>query len=168
MFEANVAFDTQVLNDIQAYAQQLPDLVDEGVRRDIRPFVSQRVDQTLRREPPPPKHPLRWQSEKQRRAFFATDGFGHGTTGYKRRHKLVKRWQVRADYRQGFGGIRVTNPAPHAQYVFGPVQQLFHKDTGWANAPNTLQVISLEAQDRLDLLWARLTFAQYRRGGARG
>jgi hypothetical protein len=165
MFTARAAFDTQLLEDVQIFAQSLPELVDEGVRRDLRPFVSQMVDKTLRVEPGKPKYPLRWQSEKQRRAYFATNGFGQGIP-YKRTHKTARGWSVRADYKSGFGGITITNSAPHAKYVFGPPQQLFHSDTGWKFAPDVLQVISLEANERLESLWSQLFFQAYRRGNS--
>lgn len=164
MYSVKAAFDTQLLDDIQLFAQTLPTQVEEGVKRDIRPYISQRVDQTLRIEPGKPKYPIRWQSEKQRKAYFATDGFGHGIP-YKRSHKTARGWSVRGDYKNGFGGITIANTAPHAKYVFGPRQQLFHSDTGWPFAPSVLQAISLEANDRLELLWASLFFQMYRRGG---
>ncbi len=44
----------------------------------------------ITKNPGPPKYPIRWKSEKQRRAFFATDGFGKGIP-YKRIGKLAKK-----------------------------------------------------------------------------
>lgn len=41
----------------------------------------------------PITYPVQWDSEKQRRAFFATNGFGHGIP-YKRSNKYIQSGQV--------------------------------------------------------------------------
>jgi len=146
MYKAGVALDTDVIDTIQAVAQRQPEIVAAYVRRELRPFVSQQVDKRLRVEPGPVARPIQWTSEKQRKAFFATDGFGHGMP-YKRQHKLVKAWEVRGDYTNTFSGITITNTAPAAQYVMGKRQQEFHKNTGWPYAPSVLQAISLLTND---------------------
>lgn len=156
---ADIAFDLDILDRVRALAAQLPDEVERMVKRDIRPFVSQEVDKRLRRNPGKVHYPIQWTSEKQRRAFFATDGFGHGIP-YKRTGGLVKSWHVRGDYRQGFGGISVFNDNPAAEYVQGRRQQFFHTKTGWASAPNELQLISFMAQERLEQGYARLVAEQ--------
>lgn len=156
---ADIAFDLSILDRVRALAEHLPDEVERMVKRDIRPFVSQEVDKRLRRNPGKVKYPIQWTSEKQRRAFFATDGFGHGIP-YKRTGGLVKSWHVRGDYRQGFGGIAVYNDNPAAEFVQGYRQQFFHTQTGWASAPNELQLISFMAQARLEQGYARLVTEQ--------
>jgi hypothetical protein len=46
--------------------------------------------------PGPVKYPIRWTSERQRRAFFATNGFGRGIP--TKRTGDVARWGVFVDY----------------------------------------------------------------------
>ena len=121
----------QRLHNIKQAQPQLLKSTLEGAARAIRPEVMKAV--TL--VPGPPKYPLRWASEKQRRAFFATNGFGKGIP-YKRTGQLIAAWQVKVSVRgvgggRGGGVITVENPAKAARYVYGPQQQPFHLDTGW-------------------------------------
>lgn len=164
MYRATVALDTNTLATLQRFAETLPEQTEAITKRVIRPFVSRAVDHTLRRAPGPVKYPIRWTSAKQRRAFFATDGFGHGIP-YKRTGALVRSWHVRGDYRRGLSSISVYNDADAAQFVQGARQQGFHKDTGWTSAANELQRISLEANDLLNEELAGLWF-NYRKGRA--
>lgn len=101
----------------------------------VNAFDTQRMGDLLSPEPGPVKYPIQWTSEKQRRAFFATDGFGKGIPT-KRRGKLGKSWVMTSEHI--FGGVEllVANKAPYAQYVIGkppgiaPMQG-FHRNTGW-------------------------------------
>jgi hypothetical protein len=166
MFTAQVAFDLSALTAVQELALTLPAQVEQLVKRTIRPFVSREVDIRLRVAPGPVKYPIRWTSQKQRRAYFATNGFGRGIP-YHRTGALLKAWHVRGDYGQGFGGITVYNDAPAAAFVQGYWQQGFHKDTGWSSAPSALQRISLEANDMLVQGWAQLLILSHRGGRGR-
>ena len=154
---ADVAFDLDILREVREAAEVMPERVDRMVRRDIRPFVSHEVDKTLRQEPPvrrwPGDYPIEWTSEKQRRAYFATDGFGAGIP-YRRMHGFVHGWHVRADYSpSGLGEITVFHDSDIEQFVTGQRQQRFHAITGWPSSLNELQRISFEANDRLIAGW---------------
>lgn len=121
-----------------------PAVMDYG-RREVRPFVSNLVDKTLRRPPGPVVYPIEWTSERQRAAFFATDGFGHGIP-YVRTGTYEHGWHVRGEYGTDFGGIIVYNDAEYAIFVGGMYQQQFHRNTGWIYTPDALQVIVVETQ----------------------
>lgn len=71
------------------------------------------VRKTLRTPGRKPSYPIRWVSERQRRAFFATGGFGGGIP--HRRRGMEKRWNIVSLDK----GYRFENPAPGAVYVFG-------------------------------------------------
>jgi hypothetical protein len=157
---ADVAFDLDILLTVREAAEALPTCVDRMVRRDIRPFVSQEWDKTMRQEPPrrqwPDEYPLEWQSERQRRAYFATNGFGKGIP-YRRTHQFVRGWHVLADYSpSGLGEIAITHDSHIEQFVTGRRQQRFHAITGWPSSASALQRISLEANERLIAGWAWL------------
>lgn len=85
----------------------------------------------LRRYPPRVAHgqgnPYLWQSEKQRRAYFATNGFGGGIP-YARTNTLKDGWQ-----RVGTGRSQiVVNEVPYGKYVMGDnEQQRGHRADGW-------------------------------------
>jgi len=62
----------------------------------------------------PPTYPIQWDSVKQRRAFFATNGFGRGIPT-KRTDRYVREWQVIKLQ----NGADVGNPLAHAGHIGG-------------------------------------------------
>lgn len=99
--------------------------------------------QSLRREPGDVKTPIQWTSEKQRKAYFASNGFGNGIP-YRRTHQLSQAWKVSLIYNAGlFAEIAIRNDNPAVVFVEGDRQQAFHAATGWLNATDTL-VVALE------------------------
>jgi hypothetical protein len=75
------------------------------------------IRNTLTAAAPRPTHPINWDSEKQRRAYFATEGFGggipsHRTGRYQRSWRVIR---VGADY-------AIDNPDPAAVYIGGDEQ----------------------------------------------
>jgi hypothetical protein len=122
--------------------------------------------QRLQTEPGRPKYPIRWTSERQRRAFFATKGFGRGIPT-RRTHALSQAWRVTVNIEQVnrieaytaalleyltrfVGGtppvvptpdviVSVDNTTDYEQYVTGVNQQGFHQDTGWYSSPDVIQ-----------------------------
>jgi hypothetical protein len=126
--------DTPVLKRIQRFARAYPELALKSARDNIVPFVDIRVDRQLRRNVPGKvKRPIRWTSEKQRRAYFATDGFGAGIP-YKRTGRLPAAWRVESAIGPGGLTISITNPSKAAPFVYGRWKQQFHTDTGWPDA----------------------------------
>lgn len=86
----------------------------------------------LKRVPGAPSYPLRWTSEKQRRAFFASGGFGKGIPAKRGSPPQVTQGWAAEFIPTGDGGIvALSNPVPHMQYVQGWQAQRFHVDTGW-------------------------------------
>jgi hypothetical protein len=155
-YTANLAWDKTTIRAIRTAARQLPKLVKPAVRKKILPWARRRVKRALGTPPGPVVYPIEWTSEKQRRAFFATDGFGAGIP-YERTNTLVEGWEVLFDATDdGFGDITVTNDDDAVDFVQGQRQQKFHQNTGWKNASDVLQVISLDGQVRLDEVWQDL------------
>jgi hypothetical protein len=76
------------------------------------------------------KYPIQWTSEKQRRAYFATNGFGAGIP-YRRTGNMIN--DIHFKYGEGGGSDYVTaeTDSPYAQFVVGQYQQKFHHNTGW-------------------------------------
>jgi hypothetical protein len=73
-------------------------------------------------------NPYQWQSEKQRRAYFATNGFGGGIPS-KRTYELREGW----GYKPTNYGYRmeIYNSSDHSQYVNGDQQQRGHAADKW-------------------------------------
>ena len=90
-------------------------------------------------------NPYQWQSERQRRAFFATNGFGRGIPS-ERTYALRFGWKA-----QDWGDrtkIKVINDAPEARFVMGDDQQRGHTADGWRHYQ---QVIA----DNINLMFLR-------------
>lgn len=119
----------ELLQRLERLQAQAPRLVEEAVEFGAR-IVRLDLLNFLEQEPGPPQYPLRWASEKQRRAFFATNGFGKGIP-YRRTGQLAQGWTVTVEQARARTTLTLANPAGAARYVYGPQQQPFHADTGW-------------------------------------
>lgn len=125
-----ISFKVRGLEEVQAFLKSLP----RGTMKVAIAAMSEYIlgDDThgLRHYPPRRSHgagnPYRWQSEKQRRAFFATKGFGKGIPS-RRSYELSRGWQQSVDpYRK-----TLFNRVPYAKYVMGNQQQKGHTTDGW-------------------------------------
>lgn len=76
--------------------------------------MMQRVKKKLQAPAPKPSYPINWDSEKQRRAFFATDGFSRGIPT-KRTGRHEKGWNI---VKLGLG-YRMENTGPGAGFIYG-------------------------------------------------
>lgn len=92
--------------------------------------AADRVNEFMKMTPPRVEHgpgnPYEWQSEKQRRAFFATDGFGGGIPS-QRTGAFEAGWQSTVQE----GAAFVYNDAEHATFLVGMWQQRGHAADGW-------------------------------------
>jgi hypothetical protein len=72
------------------------------------------------------RYPVKWDSDKQRRAFFATNGFGRGIPA-NRTGRYPAGWNVE---RAGDVGYKMINNVPYAKHVggsaFGTDQSRIH------------------------------------------
>jgi hypothetical protein len=104
------------------------DLSRSRVEIEVLPLVNE--------EPPPSEgvEPF-WTSERQRKAYFASDGFGAGIP-YERTGDLVRAWKAFIMLNGLSASIGIVNTAPSAKWVYGTntailPQQFFHFITGW-------------------------------------
>jgi hypothetical protein len=78
------------------------------------------------------RYPVNWDSERQRRAFFATDGFGRGIPT-RRTDTYVKGWHIRRNPRaaRALPGYSLINDVEYSRYVGGsaysPGQSNIHR-----------------------------------------
>lgn len=115
----DISGDIEIKQKIAA----LPDAAaDEGVEEANRYLVEYE-----RLYPLSTKQYFIWTSEKQRRAYFATNGFGHGIP-YSRTSTLRWGWET-----YGHGKTQtVVNRVPYAKYVKdAQYQQIGLKDREW-------------------------------------
>jgi len=76
--------------------------------------VLQRIQTKMRGQGKKSRSPVKWDSDKQRRAYFATDGFGRGIPT-RRSGAYVRAWQIV----QRENGFSLTNRKPQAKYIGG-------------------------------------------------
>jgi hypothetical protein len=141
---------TPRLRRLQEYAVKHPELAMQSIVEHIVPFIERRLDVRLRKAiPGPVTYPIQWTSERQRRAFFATDGFGHGIP-YHRTGGVAAAWRlvVTATLSQGVTVV-ARNDSPAAPFVYGAWKQVFHTNTGWPDARPILDQIAAETQPAL-------------------
>ena len=85
--------------------------------RNVKGRLKELADEIIRRLKIPgkkPTYPINWDSDKQRRAFFATNGFGGGIP-HKRTGKTARGW-TRQETQRGF---TVMNKVKGSKYVWG-------------------------------------------------
>ena len=135
------------LRDFALALKQYPALAERGYRQILMRIARSGVD-TLRYTPPKVKYPIEWTSERQRRAFFATNGFGRGIPT-PRTGALSAGWrsQVRG-YKRG-GDLKIWNDVDYERFVTGVNQQRFHRNTGWQSSDAIIAGIADEAEREL-------------------
>jgi len=101
----------------------------ERAREAVRPIVRKMMIQ-LHEPAGPVVYPIRWASAKQRRAYFATNGFGRGIPSV-RTNRLVNTWTDEMRIQGGELRVTVQNNVPYRAFVTGDDQQPFHERTGW-------------------------------------
>jgi hypothetical protein len=139
-----VTIDNDILDAVAETAEKAPKLMQTAMRRNVR-RVANRLLRSLRKRPPKWRGKRRWKSERQRRAFFATDGFGGGIP-YRPTGKLEAGWDVEYTNRDPYSGeFTVVNPVAYAQFVQVDFAQPMHLDSGWP------QLAPLVAQVREDI-----------------
>lgn len=158
--------DTPQLKRVQRFAQQYPDLAVRSFEDNIIPFVETLTERLLRRRVPGPvKYPIQWTSEKQRKAFFATDGFGKGIP-YRRTGQLPADWRVELAVHGGGASVSIVNRNPAAPFVYGRWKQQFHTNTGWPDARPIIDQIA--AFTRPEVVTDQILLAQSVLGTTRG
>jgi hypothetical protein len=119
----------RTLRRVKANIQRFPDRLRNALRGPLGRAANVALKQ-LTRIPGPPRYPLRWSSDRQRRAFFATDGFGGGIPT-RRSDSIVNEWRALFQQTKDGGTLIIENDHPAATFLQGSNQQPFHKDTGW-------------------------------------
>lgn len=139
------------------YASTLKATLKSAVKR-----TQKTVNQRLKKPAGPVKYPIAWTSDRQRRAFFATNGFGRGIP--TRRSGAVQRgWTYTSDVNADAltGEVTLDNRVPYAKYVYGDFtpdfapQQRFHRITGWERANKVADDLFAEVIDYVDDTFVR-------------
>lgn len=154
MISVDVTVDTDVLDAIAEAAQDAPRRMNKAYKAKVK-RLRQRILDDLREYPGPVKYPFRWKSERQRRAYFATDGFGWGIPTV-RTNALKDSWTTRIRDQQNGAIFEVENKAPYARFVVGDDQQPGHLATGWNSAAQIVARYRALATDELIDTWGAI------------
>jgi len=137
------SFDFEAIDDLATFTQVV-NIIHEEILEEVLDEIEPDLITELSEDAPPVARPIQWTSERQRRAYFATDGFGAGIP-YRRTGKLRKAWivEIRGN------AIVVENPSEVSKFVYGSLaqnrsqalrfQQRFHVNTGWQPATDTVK-----------------------------
>lgn len=148
MIRYRVDIQAGVLDGLEAWLETNQDIAHEISQRLVSTYGS-KFRYELATYPGPVKYPIQWKSEKQRKAFFATDGFGSGIP-YRRTGHLGRSWDIAVSRTSsGDSRIEIDNRATYAKFVIGTLSsnpqryqlpiQPFHRNTGWQPASPTVQ-----------------------------
>ena len=100
----------------------------------------------LKTIPGAPRHPIMWSSERQRRAYFASDGFGRGIPT-RRTGSVVAGWEAGFEQTDNGGVMVLSNFNPAVQYLQGVNAQAYHIDTGWVQIEDVQEGAYREMSD---------------------
>jgi hypothetical protein len=153
-----------VINDLKT----APRKFRKAYREDINQ-LAKRAIATLARPAPPVKYPIRWKTERQRRAFFASDGFGRGIPT-RRTGAINKGWKYEIVGDINTGLFTIYNDATSRNYFTGEItfyeiyvqgieQQPFHRITGWQSSQDVLANVMVEAENVLIERWYQVNGA---------
>lgn len=126
MIEMSV--DTAKITKLQTKFEKYgPYALGEGLKAANDYLNSSEVKNSL--YPPVPKGAFVWSSDKQRKAYFATNGFGAGIP-YTRTMQLALQGKFVIDMNSFW--IEYSNALPYAKWVIHPSHQIIgHKTNKW-------------------------------------
>lgn len=144
MIRSELTGRIRAIDDLEAYLDSFNSIAAEEFQT-VFPPIQKAALSELETEPGPVRKPIVWTSDKQRKAFFATDGFGSGIP-YRRSGALSRSWQFDGSAQAGEINARIQNTNPASQFVYGSLaqsnpgrfQQQMHINTGWQRAYDTV------------------------------
>lgn len=155
MITSRVVVKRNQFGELEDFIASFPELVadmSEAVVAKKRAKWIAKLSYTPPRRTYPSDYPLEWTSERQRRAYFATDGFGAGIP-YRRTGRMANSWRLYSRILPNRVQVRVENTWKDSAYVVGRIsrdnrgtkrKQGFHTVTGWPNAVDTADAIQVE------------------------
>jgi len=125
-----IKFSARGIEEVKKFLQGLPYGAKVVVMRAFSEHIIGDENHGLKHEPQQVEHgegnPYQWQSEKQRKAFFASDGFGQGIPT-KRTHEGVNSWTMKV-VDSNWTQVKIEGGNI---FVQGNFQQRGHKADGW-------------------------------------
>lgn len=147
----------KVPDDLFRGLKALPDKSWTGMKTamhtQLQPDVKKDVLDLLAPYPGPVVYPFQFATDKSRKAFFATNGFGKGIPT-RRTDTLKLGWSVGIIERGDTIIVSIFNRTPYAKYVYGPRQVPGHFSTGWGkDSKEAIELIREDSTQRIIDLW---------------
>jgi hypothetical protein len=127
-------------------------------RQQIRTVLN-RIQRRMSKEGKRPEYPIQWDSDKQRKAFFASDGFGRGIPT-KRTGEYISGWTI-APITNGY---QLQNSATHAQYLGGDAYGVVHSGIHKGRYENLRDVVEDETGKLPDEIENEIQMVARRKG----
>lgn len=128
-----VSFKVTGIEKIKQYIESLPRGIKRSAITAAADYLIGNDSHGLRKYPERVEHgknnPYKWESEKQRRAYFASNGFGYGIP-YKRRGNLKQHWLYDTTD-QNWDRVKIQNNSGYAPFVQGDRMQKGHIADKW-------------------------------------
>jgi len=152
--EIRVQVNDAALRQLEEAYAQAPAMVLNALKQTVLPnFVSKALEASA--YPGPVVYPIEWASERQRAAFFATNGFGHGIP-YRRTGTLKSSWFSDTKRLDDAVEAVVGNKADYARFVIWDSQQPFHRNTGWTRFDLTVDALAEQAARDIEALYEQI------------
>ena len=147
-------FDEIVFETLDDALNRAPKIIQATVDGPIMTRLNDTLLTQLQTAPGPPKYPLKWRSEKQRR-FVMAKLRREKNLPYKRTGGLVRGWELVTAFEVGSGGISLLHPWDGIRFVVGPLgsdvrQPMFPH---WFDADALLETAAGDAEDILVQSW---------------
>jgi hypothetical protein len=125
----NVSVDTKKMNSLQNKLAKYPAVAIKAGLKAAEDYLN---DGQFKEQMYPPSQsgsPFEWSSERQRKAFFASDGFGGGIPT-QRTYELAQSGTFAIN--EGYLAVEYQNTAPYSKYVISSNDVIIgHRKRGW-------------------------------------
>ena len=118
-----------------------------------------RIQRRMSKSGKRPTYPIKWDSDKQRKAFFASDGFGRGIPSV-RTFKYEDAWKVTPSQ----NGYVLENASGYAQYLSGDAYGQVHSGIHKGRYENLRDVVDDETKKLPDDVEKELVIVARRKG----
>lgn len=135
-----ILFETKGLREVLSGIGDAASGLEQELHR-IGGAKARKVAVEALEEYPPQSHKKQpFKTDKSRRAFFAMLKRGQITVPYERTERLKRAWARATPIYTSGGGMQLTNPIPHADWVQGEDQAAYHEGN-WKTVKQILDAI---------------------------
>lgn len=124
----DVSVDTKKLTSLKTKLEKYPPAAIKAGLRAAEDYLNDDYFK-MSMYPNESSEPFQWSSDKQRMAFYASDGFGRGIPT-ERTYELMNSGTFQIN--EGYLTVEYRNTAPYSKFVIDPSNQIIgHRKRGW-------------------------------------